>query len=450
MSLFDDIDFGEDGFQRAYSPPLERPVSVRVVPEVVRLSKEAMRRYGIAVGSASALYHPNIVGIFELGFRGTAAWVVSEEFGPSLEEFLNPPLESRSLNALDRERLVGQVLCALDYAHRQGAVHRALCPANIRLCDGHQAKVWGWGFDWIEKAQSLTLEGPPPPFWFYLAPEQARGEMADSLTDIYCLGALLYRLWTGQCPYQGDTLASLPLQQASGAEIDFSLLPKPMRQAVEGCLRFTPEDRFQSVAEVARYLPFAVDMPNHEAADGHRKRAAECLENGSLELAELAFREACVVAPYDIEARNDLGAVLLELGRHEEAIQELERAREGAPADGVPHFNLGLAFLADGELDRALRYSRLATTFWPQFGPAHLLLAKVLGQLGQRHEAIQEAKIALNRNPSSRAAHELLSDLFADEGNAQMAARHRASSQELEPEDPFKPMLLCRLPRVRE
>src|SRR6202011_3633423 len=163
--------------------------------------------------AAARLVHPNIVQVFDFGFDQVAHqhFIVMERVsGHSCAELL------RDRGHLDVEQaveVVTQACRGLDYAHRNGVVHRDVKPGNLLVSDSEVVKLADFGIARAVDQSSITQVGSVLGTAAYLAPEQARGEEAGPRADISSLGVVTYQLLSGRLPYEATSLSELALKQ---------------------------------------------------------------------------------------------------------------------------------------------------------------------------------------------------------------------------------------------
>ena len=219
---------------KARDTRLGRDVAIKVLPDAFpnQLSRERFNREARA---ASALNHPNICAIFDVGESGGLPFMVMELLrGETLRERIRQrPIDTESLLELG-----AQITSALIEAHSLGIIHRDIKPANIIVTEHGQAKILDFGLakqeapkmaprgpdeETASMANDLTRVGTIMGTLSYMSPEQARGDLVDARTDIWALGVMLYEMATGTQPFSGAS---------SGAVLEavFTKSPVPVLQ----------------------------------------------------------------------------------------------------------------------------------------------------------------------------------------------------------------------------
>ena len=199
---------GSGGFGTVYEandPQLDRRVAIKIPRAASLVDGEDLDRF-IGEGRAVArLRHPAIVPVHEVGTANNMPYLVSDFIdGPSLSDVLG----TRELPIKEAVPLVAVMADALDYAHKQGIVHRDVKPSNILFDAEGNPHLMDFGLAKRDAGEvTVTQDGQVLGTPAYMSPEQARGEghHVDGRTDIYSLGVLLYRLFAGQLPFTGNT-----------------------------------------------------------------------------------------------------------------------------------------------------------------------------------------------------------------------------------------------------
>jgi Tol biopolymer transport system component len=256
---------GEGGMgevYRATDTRLDRPVVIKIIRTHLSSEPDSRERFEREARAISALNHPNICHLYDVGTWDGNSYLVLE----CLEgETLADRIRKGALPFAQTLRYGTELADALDTAHRRGIVHRDLKPGNIFVTSHGECKILDFGLAKLEEetfpemttvlgSTALTSPGSTVGTLAYMSPEQARGEPLDARTDLFSFGAVLYEMATGKMAFRGKTSAMIckaildetpsPLSEANPE------LPQRLEEIVSKALEKDRELRYQSAAEI--------------------------------------------------------------------------------------------------------------------------------------------------------------------------------------------------------
>ncbi len=245
---------------------LGRRVALKLLSNQLDPSLEAVRRFQREARGASALNHPHICTIYDVGkYQGRPFIVMERMEGRTIKQLIGG-----KAMAIDQILELGsQIADALDAAHAEGLIHRDVKPANVFVTERGQAKLLDFGLvkemasgesseDLAEAYDQLTQTGSLIGTVAYMSPEQAMGKLVDTRSDLFSLGVMLYEMATGSLPFAAGRLVEIFRALIEGVPEWPSRvnpeIPEELERIIMACLEKDPEARIQSASEVRASL----------------------------------------------------------------------------------------------------------------------------------------------------------------------------------------------------
>ena len=242
---------------------LGRKIALKLLPPEFTIDAERVQRFKQEARAASALSHPNVCVIHEIGDTKDGRHFITMEYieGTTLRQ----QLTQKRLQLMEALEIAAQVAAALAAAHAAGIVHRDIKPDNVMLRDDGLVKVLDFGLakltqdssetdaDALMRSMVKTGSGMIMGTVAYMSPEQARGLEVDSRTDIWSLGVLLYEMIAGRAPFSGptpsDMLVSILEREPPAISRDYLELPAELERIVLKALQKDREERYQTAED---------------------------------------------------------------------------------------------------------------------------------------------------------------------------------------------------------
>lgn len=344
---------------KAVDTTLGRTVALKILRAHAEIDPAADLRFHREAQHTSALEHPNIATIYEYGQAGGTSFIAMEYLrGRTLDKVI----KDQQLGYEECMRIALQLTEALAIVHGHHLIHRDLKPANILLQDDGTLKLLDFGIARARDEAGITQHGMLVGTVLYMSPEQVRGDDLDLRSDIFCLGAVLYHVMTGQLPFPGESFPEVcmaildgqPQRRPSEVRQGF---PKMLEDYLARCMQSAPGDRFVD----ARVAHGELKVVSEKI---HSKPERSSL-SGTLLLPELScggpFPESCHVMAGGVrkdlagELMRNKGLTVVLKDRAEITISSehdylVEAGLTVVGTTGT--LDLTVSFLADGKIER--------------------------------------------------------------------------------------------------
>jgi serine/threonine protein kinase len=257
---------------------LGRTVALKILSIELSSNSERLRRFILEAKAASALNHPNVAQIYEIGESDGMHFIAMEHVeGETLQE----KIRGHPMNTKDLVQIAIQIADALSTAHAKGVVHRDLKPSNIMITERSQVKVLDFGLakltatseqdshlSTMAATETGVVVGTVP----YMSPEQALGKKVDSRSDIFSFGDVLYEMAAGRSPFAAETptqvLAKILQTEPETITRWNYNIPPELERIIRKCLEKDPDRRYQTAADLRNDLQkLQTDVTTKTAAE---------------------------------------------------------------------------------------------------------------------------------------------------------------------------------------
>lgn len=269
---------------------LARPVALKMLPHDVTADADRLRRFKQEARATSALNHPNILTIYEIG-ESEGTFFIATEFIDGVT--LRTHMARNTLKMSDALEIAIQSASALAAAHHAGIVHRDIKPENVMIRNDGYVKILDFGLAKLTErgsvdSEAVTLAETDPGVVMgtvgYMSPEQARGLPVDARTDIFSLGVVLFEMVTGRSPFEGNSASSVlvSILEREPAPITRYIpnAPAEMQRIVTRSLAKIRDNRYQTVRDLyvdlksfKQELDFQIKLGNTQESQGIDSRA---------------------------------------------------------------------------------------------------------------------------------------------------------------------------------
>jgi serine/threonine protein kinase len=250
---------GEGGMAvvyKGYQESLNRYVAIKVLRGELASDQQFIARFRREALAAAKMNHPNILHVYDAGVAYGVYYIVMDyaQGGTLKDLILRGPMDPERAASI-----IAQVADALDYAHREGLIHRDVKPTNILLTIDGRPVLTDFGiakalYETTQLTRTGTSIGTPD----YMAPEQIQGQPVDGRTDLYALGIVLYEMLSGRVPFRGSTPVAVLYKQVNEMPPPLRSLgievPAWLESVLDKAVAKRPRDRFQRGREFAQAL----------------------------------------------------------------------------------------------------------------------------------------------------------------------------------------------------
>ena len=279
---------------RARDPVLKREVAIKVLPAYVLQDPDRLRRFEQEAQAAAALNHPNILAIHQFGTFEGAPYLVSELLdGATLRQLM----ERGPISVRKTIEYGIQIAHGLAAAHERNIVHRDLKPEKLFVVKDGRVKILDLGLAnliqqqivWDGDETTVTYETEPGKVMGtvgYMSPEQIRSGTVDHRADIFAFGAILYEMLTGKRAFQqrtpAESMTAILNDEPPSLSQSAQIIPPGLQRVIHRCLEKSPEQRFQSAADLA----FAIESLTDPSGATELRREIEARKFGRAKMAD--------------------------------------------------------------------------------------------------------------------------------------------------------------------
>ncbi len=415
---------------------LERTVALKFLPAMFSRDEDAKKRFIHEARAVSALDHPNIAVVHEIGGVETDEMFIAMAHykGQTLEDIIaDGPVDLDDAVKYTLETALG-----LSEAHRKGIIHRDIKPGNIMVTESGLLKILDFGLAKVSDV-TMTMGAMSLGTLAYMSPEQAKGQAVDNRTDLWALGVVLYEMLAGRRPFDGPYDAAILYSAANEEHTSVqdwrAEIPAHLVQIVDKLLQKQPDQRYQSAEELVTDL----EEMSAPATPALRTEIVEAVEIPSTEEAVVPVEVTYVPntfwkrAPFIAIVIFGLGTTVWALmdGSDSENVEAVEVVldREAAQRhvdDGIDRLSSGQLSLALASFEKAMRADSTLASAWSSLSAVHY-------QLNNFDESIRSADRAIALESNNTGAYYNRGLSLAENGDLDGATRSLEAAVRLNP-----------------
>lgn len=394
---------------------LGRSVALKFLPPMFAKDEDARKRFVHEAKAVSALDHPNVAVVHEIGTGedGEMFLVMAFYEGQTLEDII----ADGQVDLDDTVKYMLEAAKGLEAAHTKGIIHRDIKPGNIMVTESGLLKILDFGLAKVQDV-TMTMGAMSLGTLAYMSPEQAQGQPVDARTDLWALGVVFYEMLAGKRPFDGPYDAAILYAAANEDHTTVKAwrddAPEHLVAVVDKLLQKQPDNRYQSATDLIADLEAATAPPPSVIQPVVEPAATSETVSGAAPVTDSATTSGMAPAPAASSGMNMQRAILIVMGvvvvlgtlvttwitmrgSSEPTSVAVTKTAQEFVDEGIAYLNEGQETLALASFERALQVDSTYASAWSS-------MAGVLLQLGDATASIRAARRAITLNPQSSGA----------------------------------------------